>query len=540
MSPRYGLIRTSLLNDQFNGNAGLNEIDWIDGNDTRRPKLLTRDPKRFAQPVLSGMTQRPATRILVDLSHAADGYVGVAQDLRLIFSMLCGIHGVSVSGLLMPTGRHDLPHIRPGRPDSAALTAAVLHWMERNWARPERRTFPFSLLQRAQTLRQVVRARHQLLPLADRGQLNALWRILFARTLAPDQRAMVLAQDYYATDLSVSSIIDLCAHPPVPLRKGLSAAGFDGVLFCMPRPVRLPPGVRQIVRFHDAVPVTDTDTVVGWKVALAHSRLVRACAPDAIFVCNSPQSLDGLLSLDPRREKHAVVIPCAVAPADTASEGIDLCAVMQRHVTFRAIGGRTAGGTATPPGWSPPTTGMRYVLSVSTLEPRKNFTGLVRAWERVIARSDPDLRLVIVGGTGWREDSVLSEMRPGVESGRILHLHNLPQDELQAVMRGAACFAFPSFNEGFGYSPLEAMQAGTPCVVSDLPVFRWIFGDSVLFVDPYDTDSIATGIERVTSRHGSGELVAQLHARGARVLARFRPAAVAQAWEALAEGLRRA
>ncbi len=487
------------------------------------------------------MTRSVSTRVLVDLSHAADGYVGVAQDLRLIFSMLCSIPAVEASGLLMPTGRHDLPHVRPGRADSAALTAAVLHWMERNWERPERRSFPFSMLQRAQTLRQVVRSRHLLLPLADGGQLNALWRVLFSKTLAPDQRARVLAQSFFATDLSVSSIIDLCAHPPVPLRKRLDAHGFDAVLFCMPRPVRLPPGVRQIVRFHDAVPVTDIDTVVGWKVALAHSRLVRACAPDAIFVCNSPQSLQSLVSLDGRRAEHAVVIPCAVAPADTAASGIDVCAVIRRHVTFRALS-RQAGGVELavgPSGWVPPAPGMRYVLCVSTLEPRKNFPGLIRGWERVIARSDPDLRLVIVGGAGWREDSVLSEMRPGVESGRILHVQHLPQDELQALMRGAACFAFPSFNEGFGFSPLEAIQAGAPCVVSDLPVFRWIFGDAALYVDPYDTDAIATGIERLTNRPGHAELANTLRARGPRVLARFTPAAVGKMWQGLLDGLPR-
>jgi glycosyltransferase involved in cell wall biosynthesis len=124
-------------------------------------------------------------------------------------------------------------------------------------------------------------------------------------------------------------------------------------------------------------------------------------------------------------------------------------------------------------------------------------------------------------------------MRSGVAAGRILHLQHLPQEDLQALMRGAACFAFPSFNEGFGYTPLEAMQAGAPCVVSDLPVFRWIFGDAAIYVDPYDSDSIATGIERLTCRAGAQELGAQLHGSSERVLARFRPASIAQAWEAL-------
>jgi glycosyltransferase involved in cell wall biosynthesis len=505
--------------------------------------MLTQTPTLLAQPSLAqpsqALSRAPAARVLVDLSHAADGYVGVAQDLRLIFGMLSNLPDVQVAGLLMPTARHDLPHIRPGRPDHPALTAAVLHWMERNWQRPKPRPFPLSALQAGQMMRQLLRTRHRLLPLADSGQLNALWRILFARTLAPDQRQRVLAQEYFATDLSVSGIIDRVAHLPTPWPKYLDATGFDAVLFCMPRPVRLPRGVRQIMRFHDSVPVTDVDTVVSWKMAMAHSRLVRACAPDAIFVCNSPQSRMDLLSLDPTREAHSVVIPCALAPSGPIVDGVAPATVIGRHMTFRALGRAAGKGLDAPPqGWAHPEAGMRYVMAVSTLEPRKNFSSLIRAWERVVARGDKDLRLVIVGGAGWREDQVLAQLRPGVETGQIYHLQNVPSDDLQILLRYAACFASVSYNEGFGYSPLEATQAGAPCVISDLPVFRWIFGDAAIYVDPYDVESIAAGLERVVNGPASGDLTRQLRARAETVLARFRPAAVGESWDALMHGLR--
>jgi glycosyltransferase involved in cell wall biosynthesis len=499
--------------------------------------MTTQAQRHLAHTARPAMTRSTAARVLVDLSHAADGYVGVAHDLRLIFGMLAGLNDIEVAGLLMPTARHDLPHVRPGRADRPAVTAAVLHWMERNWDRPVTRPFPLSLIQGAQMLRHVLRTDHQLLPLADTTQLNALWRILFARSLPPEQRASVLAQDFFATDLSVSGIIDRCAHLPVPWLKKLDATGFDAVLFCMPRPVRLPPGVRQIMRFHDSVPVTDVDTVVNWKMAMAHSRLVQACAPDAIFVCNSPQSRDDLISLDPRREQHSLVIPCALGPARAPVEGVDPAAVIGRHVTFRALGPAV---DAAPPGWLTPAPGMRYVMAVSTLEPRKNFPSLIRAWERVAARSDQDLKLVLVGGAGWRERQVLEQLRPGVEAGQIYHLQNVPGDDLQILMRHAACFASVSYNEGFGYSPLEATQAGAACLISDLPVFRWIFGDAALYVDPYDVESIANGIERLVCLPTSGDLARQLRARAEGVLARFRPETVSLAWDALLHTLRAA
>jgi glycosyltransferase involved in cell wall biosynthesis len=479
------------------------------------------------------MTRAAPARVLVDLSHAADGYVGIAQDTRLIFDMLASLPGVEASGLLMPTGRHDLPRVHPRRAEAPALTAAVLHCMARNWAAPESRRFPFSLVQKARRLAHLLRTDHHLLPLADRAQLNAVWRTLFARTLPPAQRPLVLEQSFFATDLSVSGILDRSIHFPRAWPKRLQAGRFDYALFCMPRPVRLPPGTRQMVRFHDAVPVTDIDTCTDWRAGLVHSRLVRFCARDAVFVCNSPQSLDNLLTLDPERGAEAHIIPCALAPPVPGAERMDPAEVILRHASFRALGP----DAAPPPGWAPPAPWPRYVLSVSTLEPRKNYPGLVRAFERAAA-DDPELRLVIVGGRGWREDAPLRAMRAGVASGRILHLQDVPTDELHALMAGCACFAFPSFNEGFGYSPLEAMQAGAPCIVSDLPVFRWIFGDSVLYVDPYDPDAVAAGLRRLLDPGTGAELRQTLCSRAGRVLARFRPEAVRQEWEALFDLLR--
>ena len=262
-------------------------------------------------------------------------------------------------------------------------------------------------------LRQIARIRHPLLPLADTSQLNALWRILFARTLPPDSGTRCWHSIFRHRPFGQRHHRPL--RPPADAHAESARCAEASTPCCSacPGPVRLPRGVRQIMRFHDSVPVTDVDTVVNWKMAMAHSRLVRACAPDAIFVCNSPQSRDDLSGLDPRREKHAVVIPCALAAARArGGRRRTRSPVIGRHVTFRALG---LGADAPPAGWPPPEPGTRYVMAVSTLEPRKNFGSLIRAWERVAARRDADLRLVLVGGAGWREERGAGQLRPGVD-----------------------------------------------------------------------------------------------------------------------------
>ena len=464
-------------------------------------------------------------RVLVDLSHAADGFVGIAQDTRLVFDMLSTIETVSVAGLLMATGRHDLPRITAKGRASPAAIAGVLHWMGKNWSVRKYRRFGRWTAEAPELLRTDYQLRAMV------GPSNAVWRTLFDKTLSPLRRSSVLSQQFLATDLSVMRVIDRTLALPFLPPKRLDAQDFDFVLFCMPRPVRLPSGVRQLVRFHDAVPLTDVDTQSTWQSALAHQQLTRRCEPDAVFICNSPQSLADLVALDPSRARHARVIPCALAPLPHEDVDVPIASVLYSRRSARALGASDVLAPLDP--------AMRYVLTIGTLEPRKNIVGLIRAWERVVSRSDPELRLVIVGNKGWQDADILLAMQPHVASGRIVHLEKLPLDELIAVARHAACFAFPSFNEGFGYPPLEALQAETVSLVSDIPIFRWTFGEGALYVDPYDVDSIASGIERLAVHEGREALRRELLTCRTSILERFAVDTIRDEWEALIDSLLR-
>lgn len=125
----------------------------------------------------------------------------------------------------------------------------------------------------------------------------------------------------------------------------------------------------------------------------------------------------------------------------------------------------------------------RYVLTVGGIEPRKGSLDLLHAYS-LLAATDPDFRLVIAGGETlfdyrpyravWDTTAAELDVSPVV-------LGPVADDVLPSLVAAASVFAFPSVKEGFGLAPMEALAAGIPLVVSDLPVFREIFGDAATF-----------------------------------------------------------
>jgi len=138
-----------------------------------------------------------------------------------------------------------------------------------------------------------------------------------------------------------------------------------------------------------------------------------------------------------------------------------------------------------------------YILSVGSIQPRKNLARLLSAYGRLRqSRSRDSLpQLVLVGKRAWLYRETMKAVE---ESGTgVIVTGYVPDADLPALYSGATCFVYPSFFEGFGLPPLEAMKCGTPVIVGDRTSLPEVVGDAGVLVNPYDIDAIAAAIASV-------------------------------------------
>ena len=236
--------------------------------------------------------------------------------------------------------------------------------------------------------------------------------------------------------------------------------GFDALHFSdwMYPPQRA--GVRATT-IHDLVPLHHPEWTTG-RTRSMHGRKYRNAAAtcDVVFVNSAYTGRDVTTTLGVPAERVRVAHP---APKDV----------------YRAAG--PAADLGAP-----------YVLTVATLEPRKNLQVLVEA-HRLLG---DDLELAVVGAEGWGE-------QPLLDGPRIRRLGYVPDEELARLYRGATAVAYPSRFEGFGIPVIEAMACGVPVVASAHESLDEACGDAAVRADPEDPAAFAAGIERARAERDS-------------------------------------
>jgi len=168
----------------------------------------------------------------------------------------------------------------------------------------------------------------------------------------------------------------------------------------------------------------------------------------------------------------------------------------------------------------------QFILSVGTLEPRKNLLGLIEAYSQLPADYRNNFPLVLVGGKGWHAGPI-SEALAKLPAQQVYRLGYVPQSDLPKLLSAATLMAYPSFYEGFGMPLLESMAAGTPVLTSSCSSMPEVSGGASVLVEPTQVESISEGLLKLL---GSESLQQSCRGKGLQNVSRY-------SWASSAQGL---
>lgn len=134
-----------------------------------------------------------------------------------------------------------------------------------------------------------------------------------------------------------------------------------------------------------------------------------------------------------------------------------------------------------------------YILYIGSFSPRKNILGLINAFSKISNKSK-HIKLIIIGKKGKSYDTYVKECIKLNIYNKVIFTGFVETSYLPYFYNCAICFIYPSFYEGFGLPPLEAMACGTPSIVSNVTSMPEILEDSPIYINPYDIDDISNKI----------------------------------------------
>jgi glycosyltransferase involved in cell wall biosynthesis len=483
-------------------------------------------------------------RVLVDLKPALDGYAGIPQESRLLYHGFCGLPGIQAEGLIQHGGRRLRPalSLRGKELPQDKRINRLSRFVISLYQDPHNNFFEMLQVHLDRMYsRQWMRMRSRLGISLRMTQFEStlfedfVWRTFFSKTLnARDKPLFRNAPFRVLTDprhaMHVCGLASL-KYQREALYPVVDTRDFDFFLTQTPFPGRVRPSTTMVVRYHDAVPILMPHTIhdKGFHQASHFHALKDNVKQGAWFSCISEATRADLLKIFPQAEKRSFVIHNMVSdeysPEPSSPEMVDQI-VSNRLAPFEEA--KLKPMRIAQKGSGKP---HEYLLMVSTIEPRKNHLLLMEAWERLRYTVRPNLKLILVGNTGWDQGPVLRAMKPWAERGELYWLNNVPSSELRVLYQHAAVTVCPGLAEGFDYSGVEAMKCGGLVAASDIPVHREIYQDAAAYFDTYDAEHAAAVVNGLLESRSAGPGEA-MRTAGFRVSGLYSERAIMPHWEA--------
>jgi len=290
----------------------------------------------------------------------------------------------------------------------------------------------------------------------------------FAREFKPHRRTLIRPLAYVINGMKAR-------FRPLDPRSLARADLFHSPFYPLPEQTR---NVKRVLTVYDLIPILYPHFCIPAQLPFLNS-VLKSLSPEDWVLCISHATKNDLcdyLKLDPSR---VFVTYLAAAP----------------HVFYRCPDPERIALARSK--YSIPD--APYILSLSTLEPRKNIDHVVRSFARLIHEQKiKDLHLVLVGSKGWHYDKIFDSISDiGPLKDRIIVTGYVADEDLAPLYTDALAFIYPSFCEGFGLPPLEAMQCGVPVITSNTTSLPEIVGDAGIMLDPLDIDGLCHSILQI-------------------------------------------
>lgn len=329
---------------------------------------------------------------------------------------------------------------------------------------------------------------------------------------------------------------------PSPKYPQLNTSNFDIFISQTPYPASVSKKTKLVVRYHDAIPIFMPHTIPEKSMhqATHYYALLGNVKSGAWFSCVSEATRQELIRIFPEVEERSVVIHNIVSSNYFEEDS-------KFELVPRIIRSRYYGLNGATNEWAPkfltlreqenfflrhlPKSNEKYLLIVSTIEPRKNHLRLLAAWEVIKAEIDPAIKLVVVGTLGWDNDAVRNSFKSWIDRGQLFMLSSVPAADLRVLYKHAAVTVCPSLGEGFDFSGVESMASGGITIASDIPVHREIYGDAAEYFDPYSTASLVKSIKNVLYDSESKDYRVMLRSIGHKIARRYTPENIIPRWK---------
>jgi glycosyltransferase involved in cell wall biosynthesis len=501
-------------------------------------------------------------KVLLEMRPALEGYAGIPQETRLLFRGLRMIDDVEVEGMIQTSHRV----LAKGTRDKASYFGLKMSesrkinrysrviisiaekpfrtiidkfhdWVQKGLASAE---LTMGTLLGLKTIR--------LTRFESKFFEDFIWRNLFAKTLPAADFNLVSGANQRICSVPWNTMhlagLNTLNFLPSPKYPYLNTEGTDIFIAQTPYPGRVSKQTTFVVRYHDAIPVFMPHTISDQSLhqATHFYALMSNVKSGAWFACVSEATRRDLIKLFPEAEKRSVTLHNMVSHhyflEDSSFElvpgiirsrlyGVDPDAkdlgLAPKFLTLREQENFYTRHINVA--------SLKYLMIVSTVEPRKNHTRLIAAWEVLKATVDPDLKLIVVGTLGWDYKQLFKSFKTWIDRGDLFMLNAVPAPDLRVLYKHATATVCPSLGEGFDFSGVEAMRSGGIVAASDIPVHREIYDDASEYFDPYSTVSLVKVLKKMIYEADAEKTKVHLRERGQSVSARYLPDKILPQWE---------